>query len=194
VTSTDSKAIEPTAIPAAVSALRAGGVIACPTESVWGLSCDPFNEAAVSKLLALKDRDRQQGLILIAAGFDQIEPLIGNLPPERKAAMLATWPGPVTWVVPAHSSVPSWITGERDTVALRVSSHPVAAALCRAFGCPLVSTSANPSGAAPARSEKEVRALFSQGIDALVPGTTGDAAAPTQIRDALTGKVLRASP
>jgi len=181
-------------IATAVAALHAGGVIACPTESVWGLSCDPFNEAAVDQVLKLKKRDRDRGLILIAASFDQIETLVGDLPAERQKAVLATWPGPVTWVVPASDAVPNWITGDRDTVALRVTDHPIASALCRAFGQPLVSTSANPAGRAPASSEAETRALFPNGVEVLIPGDTGGAAGPTEIRIALTGNVLRVSP
>jgi L-threonylcarbamoyladenylate synthase len=181
-------------IAAAIAALRTGAVIACPTEAVWGLSCDPFNEHAVDRVLALKGRSRQAGLILIAASLDQIETLMGELPRARKDSVLATWPGPVTWICPAGKSVPPWVRGEHDSVALRVTAHPIASALCEAFGGPLVSTSANPTGLAPASSEVETRALFPNGIEVLIPGDTGDATGPTQIRHALTGKLLRASP
>ena len=194
MTSTDSKAIDPTAIAAAVSALRAGGVIACPTESVWGLSCDPSNESAVERVLALKQRGREPGLILIAAAPEQVVDLLASLPEDRRQVVLESWPGPATWVCPAGTAVPCWIRGEHAGVALRVTAHPVAAALCEAFGGPIVSTSANRSGSVPARSEDEVRALFPDGVDAFVPGNTGDDAGPTEIRDALTGAVLRASP
>ena len=182
------------AIATAVAALRAGGIVACPTEAVWGLSCDPFNETAVDRVLALKGRSRQAGLILIAASLDQIETLMGDLPRARQDSVLATWPGPVTWICPAGKSVPPWVRGEHDSVALRVTAHPIASALCEAFEGPLVSTSANPTGRVPAGSEAETRALFPSGIEVLVPGDTGGAAGPTEIRDALTGKLLRASP
>lgn len=194
VTSTDSKPIDCAAIAAAVSALRAGGVIACPTEAVWGLSCDPRNENAVERVLALKQRGRESGLILIAAAPAQVADLLARLPEDRRRVVLESWPGPVTWVCPSTETVPHWIRGEHAGVALRITAHPIAAALCDAHGGPLVSTSANRSGSPPARTEGEVRRLFPEGIDALVPGATGGNPGPTEIRDALTGTVLRASP
>lgn len=185
--------VDTQAVAAATAALRAGGVIAYPTEAVWGLGCDPFSEPAVLRVLQLKQRDRSTGLILIGSGFDQLQPLIGPVPRARMTRMRETWPGPVTWVVPVTGEVPPWICGRHHSVALRVTDHPVARALCEAFEGPLVSTSANVTGGVPARSENEARAMFPEGIDAWVPGETGDAAGPTEIRDALSGEVLRAS-
>ncbi|TDJ32827.1 MAG: tRNA threonylcarbamoyladenosine biosynthesis protein RimN [Gammaproteobacteria bacterium] len=194
VTSSDSQSSNQEAIAEAVTALRAGGVIACPTEAVWGLSCDPFNQAAVERVLTLKGRSRDQGLVLIAASVAQIEALLGDLSTEQRNTVLDTWPGPVTWVVPGRASVPRWITGTHPGVALRVTAHPIASALCEAFGGPLVSTSANRTSGVAAQTEADLRANFPAGIDVIVPGTTGDNSAPTQIRDALSGEILRASP
>ncbi len=173
-------------------ALRAGGVVAYPTEAVWGLGCDPLNGDAVNRLLALKRRSWQKGLILIAADFEQLEPYVQL--PSRSAQKRAftTWPGPATWVFPASDHCPMWISGERDTVAIRVTAHPVAAALCEAWGGALVSTSANRSGQPPARSVATVRLQFPRQLDALVPGALGGLAGPTPIRQVLTGYLLRA--
>lgn len=193
MTSTDTKPIDRTAITAAVSALRSGGVIACPTEAVWGLSCDPCNKNAVERVLALKQRGWESGLILLAADSAQFESILAGLPEDRRRIVLESWPGPATWVCPAGPDVPAWIRGKHTDVALRVTAHPAARALCEAYNTPIVSTSANRSGSPPARTEKEVRRLFPKGIDAFVPGATGGNLGPTEIRDALTGDVLRAS-
>src|SRR5690606_23054211 len=116
-----------------------------PTEAVWGLGCDPANEAAVRRLLAIKRRDPGKGLILVAADRGQLQPWVdfAGLPRARLEAVLASWPGPHTWILPAGAAAPRWITGDHDGLAVRVSAHPQVVALCRAFGGPLVSTSAN---------------------------------------------------
>jgi len=180
-------------IEAAVALLRRGGVVAYPTEAVWGLGCDPFDHAAVARLLALKQRPEDKGLILAAADVAQLDDLLdwGALAPERRDAVRASWPGPHTWIVPARPRVPRWITGNHDGVAVRVSAHPVVAALCTAFGGPLVSTSANPAGAPPPRRLDEFDPTLRAAVDGVLAGETGSLAKPTQIRDARTGTVLR---
>lgn len=177
-----------------IAAVRAGGVIAYPTEAVWGLGCDPFDQAAVTRLLQLKQRPVDKGLILVAATPAQFDGLLDwpTLPDERRAAVLASWPGPHTWIMPATARVPHWITGRHDSVAVRVSAHPLVAQLCTGFGGPLVSTSANPAGAEPPRTLDAFDPGLRAGVDAILPGATGELAAPTTIRDALGGGVLRA--
>lgn len=183
----------PTRLDAAVASLRGGGVIAYPTEAVWGLGCDPFDEAAVMRLLAIKRREVGKGLVLVAANIAQLDGLVGwnALEPGRHEAVLASWPGANTWALPATPRVPRWITGDHDSVAVRVSSHPMVAALCRGFGGVLVSTSANAAGEPPARSEADLAPWLREAVDALVPGATGGLERPTPIRDARTGTMLR---
>ena len=181
----------PLHLQAAVSALRRGGVIACPTEAVWGLSCDPADEGAVAQLLMLKRRPMSKGLILVAATEDQIEFLLSDLPREQRQALAKDWPGPATWLLPHQGRVPTWICGEHATVAVRVSAHPVVSALCAAWGGPLVSTSANPAGARPAREAFQVRRFFGDGLDYLLPGRVGGAVRPTTIRDLSSGQLIR---
>ena len=176
----------------AVRAVRAGGVIAYPTEAVYGLGCDPLEYAAVQRILALKQRDAAKGLILIASRPEQLLPYMAKLDDGVMQRLRASWPGPVTWVVPAAPSLPFWLSGGRDSIAVRVTAHPQAAALCEACDMALVSTSANRSGTAPARTALEVRARLGDGVDFILPGAVGGAAKPTEIREALTGKVLRA--
>lgn len=177
----------------AVAALRRGGVVACPTEAVWGLGCDPFDQAAVSRLLAIKRRDVAKGLILVAADAAQLDGLVDwmALPGENRASVLASWPGPHTWVLPALPAVPRWITGDHDSVAIRVSAHPLLAALCRGFGSPLVSTSANAAGEPPARTLDALAPALLAAVDAVVAGATGGLERPTAIRDARSGVALR---
>ena len=176
---------------AAVAALRRGGVIAYPTEGVWGLGCDPLNAAAVDRVLALKRRHWSKGLILVAAEWEQLEPFVQL--PSRTAQKRAfnTWPGPATWGFPASDHTPMWISGDRDSVAVRVSAHPVVRELCLAYGGPVVSTSANRAGCEPARSASAVRLAFRDGIDAVLPGALGGRDTPTTIRDVISGMILR---
>ena len=179
-------------LPGVITALQRGGVIAYPTEAVWGLGCDPANETAVRRLLALKQRDIAKGLILVAADVSQVEHLLAGLTADQRQRVLASWPGPHTWVVPVPDDFPYWVRGEHPSVALRVSAHAGVQALCRAFGRPLVSTSANRSGLPPALSEAEVRMQLGAALDAIWPGPLGGDGKPTEIRDALSGAILRA--
>jgi len=176
---------------AAVGALRQGGVIACPTEAVWGLSCDPYNESAVEDLLGLKRRPVSKGLILVAAKQEHVEFLLASLSEQQRQTVSASWPGPATWLLPHRDLVPEWICGDHSTVAVRVSAHPAVSALCAAWGGPLVSTSANPAGARPAREAFQVRRYFGDALDYVLPGRIGEAARPTTIRDACSGQIIR---
>ncbi|GAB3389955.1 L-threonylcarbamoyladenylate synthase [Lysobacter fragariae] len=177
----------------AANTLREGGVIAYPTEAVWGLGCDPFNEAAVMRLLAIKQRDVAKGLILVAGSLQQFDDLLdwSKLSADRLRAVHASWPGPNTWIVPTTARVPRWITGNHAGVAARVSAHPTVARLCEHFGGPLVSTSANLSGEPPAFTRAQLDPALLARLDGVSSGETGGLAAPTAIRDALSGATLR---
>lgn len=178
-------------VQGAADALRHGGVIAYPTETVWGLGCDPHNSQAVEKLLALKRRAWQKGLILIAADYAQLAPYIQPVAAARLKQIRASWPGPYTWIFPATRRVPRLVRGQHRTVAVRVTSHPLAAALCREFGGPIVSTSANRSGTAPTRSAWVARCRYAQQADYFLDGTAGPHTQPSTIRDAATGRIVR---
>ena len=170
--------------------LRGGGVIAYPNESVYGLGCLPGNEQAVERVLNLKGRDRSLGLILIAGEWEQFDGWAAELFTAPEFGDLRKSEG-ITWVVPASSSTPEWITGGRDTVAVRRSLHPQAAALSLALDSPLVSTSCNPHGMPPARTEAQARNYFEAEVDWVLPGECGPLDGPSEIRDAATGAVLR---
>ncbi len=171
--------------------LTQGGVIAYPTEAVYGLGCDPWNRDAVLRLLAIKRRALSKGLILIAADLDQLLHFVEPLSAEPMERVVASWPGPNTWLLPARRATPEWLTGRFDTLAVRVTAHPLAAALCRVRGGAIVSTSANQAERAPARTALQVRLAFGDRLDHILVGACAGARRPSVIRDGATGRVLR---
>jgi L-threonylcarbamoyladenylate synthase len=177
---------------AAIAVMR-GGIVAYPTEGVYGLGCLPEDAAAVERLLALKRRARDKGLVLIAAELEQLLPLVTLPRGGLREEIVASWPGPTTWVLPARRGVPRWITGGRDSVAVRVTAHPVARALCARIGQPIVSTSANRSGRPPLRRVLSVRRELGRDVDFVLAGALGGLSGPTPIRDGRSGDYLRRS-
>jgi L-threonylcarbamoyladenylate synthase len=179
---------------AAAALLHAGGVLAYPTEAVFGLGCDPHDRMAFGRLFALKQRPATQGVLLIAADFAQVEHYIelADVPGEVLQQVRASWPGPYTWIFPRSVVAPAWIAGAHAGIALRVTAHEPAAALCRAFGGALVSTSANPHGQPPARAAQTVTEYFGDALDGVLDAPLGGQGQPTVIRDALTGAIIRA--
>jgi L-threonylcarbamoyladenylate synthase len=175
----------------ALHTLRGQGLIACPTEAVWGLSCDPRSEAACNRLLALKDRPWDKGLILVAADESQLAPYLDVPTKAMWKRASVTWPGPATWVFPCTEATPMWISGDHDSVAVRITAHPQLRELCARYGGALVSTSANPSGRPPAMSAVQVRRYFGDDLDFVLPGSLGGLPRPTSILDASTGHILR---
>ncbi|WP_372522331.1 L-threonylcarbamoyladenylate synthase [Sulfuricaulis sp.] len=167
--------------------IKNGGVVAYATEYCFGFGCDPMNRSAVLRLLRIKRRTSDKGLILIAADVDQLDSYVDNIP----APVLATWPGPHTWLLAPRAGVPGWIMGKHPRIAVRVTAHPQAAALCRAAGMAIISTSANHSSGAPTRSYRETLRRFKGEVDYVLPGMVGDASAPTPIRDAASGELIR---
>ena len=171
--------------------IRNGGIIAYPTESVFGLGCDPENASAVLELLTIKNRPLAMGLILIAAELHQLQPYMAKVNKTILDRLRASWPGPVTWLVPAHPRVPAWIRGEHNSVAMRITAHPQAASLCNMIDSALVSTSANFHGHRAARNMLQVRQTFDDSLDYILSGRVGGKKRPTEIRDALTDKIIR---
>lgn len=171
--------------------IERNGVIAYPTEAVFGLGCDPDNIHAIRTILDLKNRPIGKGLILIAADFEQLTPYIDTTDIPDINRVLKTWPGPVTWLIKARSTVSVWLRGEHESVAVRVTAHPVASQLARAFGKPLVSTSANPTGFAPAKSALKTRRYFARTNILIVGGAIGQERGTTAIIDARSNAQLR---
>lgn len=175
----------------AVDQLRAGHVIAYPTEAVFGLGCDPSNESAVRKLLSLKGRQEAAGLVLIASDFSQLQAWIADVDESLINKALQTWPGPVTWLFPRATGVPDYVAGTHDTIAVRITAHEPSRTLCAAFGSALVSTSANHTTDRPARSAEEVNDYFGHDIDGILAGPLGGAENPSEIRDLASGNIIR---
>ena len=180
-------------IKQAVAALEMGDVIAYPTEGVFGLGCDPDNQHAIQKLLDIKHRPQEKGVILIAASLQQLLPYIdlSLLSEQQKTEMALSWPGPFTWVVPKGEKATPFISGQFDSIAVRVSDHPDVQALCQAFGKPITSTSANLSGMSPCLTYQQVESELGDLVTTILEGKVGELDGPTQIRDAITGKYLR---
>lgn len=177
---------------AARAYLEAGKVIAYPTEGVWGIGCNPFDRRAVQRLLKIKGRVPDKGLILVAGSLAEVEPLLAGLPPGLYAKLQQSWPGPVTWLVPDNGVAPAWIRGKHDAVALRVSDHPVIREICQRFGGPIVSTSANRAGQPVARHPWQIRRQLPE-VDLVVHGELGGRGRPSQIRDLVTDQLIRAA-
>ncbi len=172
--------------------LKEGQIIAYPTEAVFGLGCCPSNEDALKALVKLKARSPHKGMIIIASCLSQLLTYIdlSGVPPERFQEIKQTWPGPSTWVFPASKQINQFITGQFSTVAVRVTAHPVAQALCEAFGA-LISTSANLAHNEPLKKGQDVASFFGDTIAGVVQGEVGALEKPTTITDAITGKVYR---
>lgn len=176
----------------AARALKAGETLAYPTEALWGLGCDPANEAAMKRLLVLKRRPVEKGVILIAGNLEQVAHLLATLPAAVRQRAEALWPGFVTCLLPdLADQVPAWIRGKHTSVAVRVSRHPSVVALCAAFGGPIVSTSCNPAGRPPARTRLEARRYFNESVKHFMAGTTLQLAGPSPIIDLETGRYIR---
>ncbi|WP_369600542.1 Sua5/YciO/YrdC/YwlC family protein [Hahella sp. SMD15-11] len=174
----------------AVETIRGGGVLAYPTEAVWGLGCDPLNEQAVQRILALKSRPQEKGVILISGQVAHFEPLLAPLPEATRQTILDSWPAAVTWIVP-DTTLPVWIRGAHASVAIRVTPHPLVAALTARLGHAIVSTSCNPSDLPEARTLAQARAYFGDRVDAYLPGETLGLDRPSRIMDSVSGRTLR---
>ena len=181
-------------LPADVAELvKQGGVIAYPTEAVYGLGCDPDNNDAIEQLLQIKQRPWQKGLILVAGEYQQLLPYIdeSQLSAEQLAFAKSKWPGPFTFIMPAKQGLSNLLSGSFDSIAVRVTAHPDVQALCAAINKPIVSTSANLSGMEPAMSATAVKQQFDRAIFAVVKGELGNQAAPSTIIDARNGNIIR---
>ncbi|ETX12512.1 tRNA threonylcarbamoyladenosine biosynthesis protein RimN [Marinomonas ushuaiensis DSM 15871] len=172
--------------------LKQGGVIAYPTEAVWGLGCDPYNEKAVRRILELKSRPEYKGLILVAGEEKELAPWLSLLDDDAKQRLISKSDTPTSWVVPDTEITPSWVRGEHESVAIRLSQHASVQRLCKAFQGVIVSTSANPAGLPPAMSIDEINIYFGDNIDAIFDASLGKASQPSQVRDIVTDTLFRA--
>lgn len=173
-----------------VAHLKRGGLIAYPTESCYGLGCDPNNRIAVQRLLKLKQRPQRKGLILIASSYHQVARYLTPLTPTEQAKLEIDGVQAITYLMPAKPSCPRWLRGSHGTLAIRCTAHPLARQLCRVIDRALVSTSANLSGRRPAKTYAECQRLFGRKVWVL-PGRVGKRKKPSTIRTWTDGKILR---
>jgi L-threonylcarbamoyladenylate synthase len=182
------------AVLQAVNILHRGGIIAYPTEAVYGLGCDPKNLSAVKKILELKQRKKEKGLILVASSYEQLKSYIQPLDKNIEEKCLAAWENKktaMTWLVPVKKETSEYLKGQFNTLAIRVSHHPIVKELCEQFGGAIISTSANISGQESARTAEQVKHIFENKIDFIIEGETDLNAQPSEIRDALTDEIIR---
>ena len=180
-------------LPALSNCYQLGEVFAYPTEAVYGLGCDPLNKEAVYKILSLKNREVEKGMILIASDISQILPYVmfDTLSETTKTKILSTWPGPVTWLLPKSDQTPAWISGNSDMLAVRISSHPLVVNMCNYLQKPMVSTSANPAGEPPALTQHDVKRYFGERLF-IMKGELGGQSSPSKIFHSLTMETIRA--
>ncbi|MCP4000775.1 MAG: L-threonylcarbamoyladenylate synthase [Gammaproteobacteria bacterium] len=180
----------PFSIRKAADILLEGGVVAYPTEGVYGLGCLPGNSDAITRILDIKSRSLSAGFILVSPNYALLEEWLSPSKKELSALQQKT-NYPVTWVVTAKPATPDWLTGGRATLAVRISTHPVVTALCDATHTALVSTSANRAGRPSARTALSVRKFLGPKIDYVVSGALGKASGASEIRRAEDNQVLR---
>lgn len=178
----------------AVEVFQQGGILAYPTEAVFGLGCNPDNQQAVERLLKIKNRPIEKGLILLAANYSQLLPYIDDskIPQDKRFSVLSRWPNGITQVLPANKNTPKYLTGKFDSIAVRVTSQPDVVKLCMATGKPIVSTSCNTTGLEPARTYQTIETELLPQIDFIIKGETLGFTQPSTIIDGLTGETFRA--
>ncbi len=168
--------------PRALAAhLRRGGLIAYPTESCYGLGCDPGNHRAVQRLLRLKQRPQHKGLILIAARYPQVACYLQPLTPDEQHRLQAAGAEVVTYLMPARPTTPRRLRGKHSALAVRFTTHPMARQLCRVLPHALVSTSANRSGCRSIKTYADCQRQFGHAVWVL-PGQIGQRKQPSTIR------------
>lgn len=154
----------------ASAVLAGGGVIAFPTDTVYGLGCDLMNAGAVRRVYRIKDRPEGMPLIAMFAEQSQWRQVAASLPSGVDVLMGHWWPGPLTLIVPACTGIPEAVLGGGTTIGMRIPDHPVALALLQACRSPLATTSANLSGRPPACTAAEVATQLGDAVDLVIDG------------------------
>jgi len=184
--------MSPWALNRLAQAIAAGAIIGYPTDTIWGFGCDPQNPESVARLLQIKQRKVEKGLILLTSDPAYCDPFI-HLDPAQRATLESPTATPTTWLVEASDRCPPWIRGTHRTVAIRVTDHPLLRFLCERLQLPLVSTSANRAGKSTVRSALQLRRQFADEVDFIVTGFKSGGAKPSAIKSLATGNLLRAA-
>jgi len=181
---------DPASVQVAAEVIAAGGVVALPTDTLYGLAADPFRADAVARIFAVKGRASERALPLIAADLEQIVSHLGSLPPMGRCLAEKFWPGPLTLLIGAPATLAEDVTGGTGRVGVRVPAHGVARDLCRACQQPLTATSANRSGEPPSSDPDEVERAIGARIDLLLDAGRAPGGPPSTIVD-VTGLAPR---
>ena len=184
--------MSPWALNRLAQAISSGAVIGYPTDTIWGFGCDPLNYASVARILQIKNRGADKGLILLSSSLEYCLPYI-DIEPGDRDLLLAPVTRPTTWLVNASGHCPWWIRGRFPTVAIRICEHPLLRELCGRTESPLVSTSANRAGRATVRNSLQMRRQFADELDCIVTGFATGGASASEIKSLASGKTLRSS-
>lgn len=171
------------AIEEAGTWIRTGGVVAIPTDTLYGLAADPFNAAAVARIFAIKGRAAEQALPLIAADGQQVAAHLGVLAPLAARLAAQFWPGPLTLLVPAAPALAAAVSGGTGRVGVRVPADAIARAICSEAGRPVTATSANISGRPATADPDEVERTLGDLVDILLDTGPTPGGAPSTIVD-----------
>jgi len=186
----DARQPDGTVLEDAATLIRAGGIVAVPTDTLYGLAADPFSAAVVEKIFAVKGRSSERALPLIAADIEQIDRWLSPISGAGRRLADAYWPGPLTLLVARPAALPAAVTGGLEQVGVRVPAHAVARELCRVVGRPLTATSANPSGAPASADPGEVARTLGDGVDLLLDAGLTRGGPPSTIVD-VSGREVR---
>lgn len=177
----------------AATMLWKGGLVAIPTETVYGLAASARDGVAVQKIFDIKDRDYEKPISVLVSGMDMVEQYCQNIPPAAYKLAEKYWPGPLTMILEDKGVVPLMVTAETDTLGVRCPDHPLTLSILEKADFPLAATSANPAGGEPAKTAQEVFQYFDQKIEAVVDGGPCAVGVASTVLD-LTGeepKILR---
>jgi L-threonylcarbamoyladenylate synthase len=173
----------------AAAVIRAGGIVALPTETSYGLAVDPLNGEALQRLFNLKQRPSSKPVLVLIERIGNLPLLASHTPAIYEPLIKQLWPGPLTLIFPAVPVLPHFLTAGTGTVGIRISSHPLATRICRQLDSAITATSANISGYPAARSVKEVDEIFGTQIDLVIDGGRLDSMAPSTIVNQTDGKL-----
>jgi L-threonylcarbamoyladenylate synthase len=185
---------EAAALLDAAAVIQSGGIVAMPTDTLYGLAADPFSAEAVDRVFAAKGRAAERALPLVAADIAQIEDQLGPLSPDVRRLAAAYWPGPLTLLVPKPPSIAERLTGGFDEVGVRVPAHAVPRELCRAAGRVLTATSANPSGVPATADPDAVERMLRDRVELLLDAGPSPGGPPSTIVSVSGGSVRLVRP
>ena len=184
--------MSPWAIKRLSKAVEKAAVIAYPTDTIWGFGCHPLCASAAIRIMNIKQRGLEKGLILLSPELDYCKPYISDdLSSQQIELLQESSSHPVTWLVPASPSCPVWLTGQHATIAIRLTSHPFIVSLCSAMQAPIVSTSANRHGKPSVRNAQQARRQFANELDHIITGFNTGTGSASEIKSLRSGLVFR---